>query len=86
MTDRQYGKWRVEQGLPRWKLSEVLRDCLEFLVEFFERKIPDRVFPRVRVSPAARAPIIVQSDAMWNPVVGSDLGMGRLAFIVWVPS
>jgi hypothetical protein len=83
LTVRQYSDDAA--NMKGWHLSEQLKECLIFIVSFFGEDLPDVVYPLSLSDTPSLPPVVILSDAMWNPVPGNPLGVGQMAFIVWVP-
>ena len=64
-----------------WPLSLELEAALGFVRGMLDGALPDVV---MRAYDVEEPPVVVLSDAFWKPD-SSELGVGAMAFVVWVP-
>ena len=95
LSARQYGsdspsqvtaaarQLRIGGGRVALPVDESLASSLRFLRQLFDGGLPDRRLPALSRAPAP--PIVILSDAMWEPAPGTSTGTGHMAFVVWVP-
>ena len=79
IKDRQYGMSPSEEGD---LISDRIKDSLFLLQHLLSGHLPPIEY-RLDSKPDSR-PVIILSDAMWQPTPGPH-GFGRMAWVIWFP-
>ena len=76
------GRLRELQARARGLAATCMRSSLGFISGMLAGSLPDVV---LRAASCESRPVVVLTDAMWEPVEGSPLGYGHMGYVVWVP-